>query len=311
MFLLVTPLVLSALSQCLADAADNRNAAAACVEREADHYAYILRLARPLTIKIYPMSAARIEQGGEINTAFTRRSQTPANGCSLDFLPPAARDPDAIAHEVCHCFYDWNLITVTGTDATKLEQYRAEERAIACAAWLVAPGKAAERERRSGRTPDFDKVPLEPYKTGTDYTHAQDIAVRRAELEGKEFARLIGLQRPFDLRLTVRQDPNSDAVQWTYRSEEPVDGCQLDFLSESIRDLSSVAFGICNCRLNYDIMTAHGVVSTLTDADRDRAYARADACVRWLTDTSPRAEAERQAGVVPSFEPSHAPEKKD
>jgi hypothetical protein len=100
----------------------------------------------PPTLTLADGSWAWAMRGGE---------EDPQGSCAIGFLPDAAESVRTIAHEICHCKYDWEIMTTTGTvwGTTVARRELAERRAGLCASWLVDRGWKARQERYEGRIP--------------------------------------------------------------------------------------------------------------------------------------------------------------
>lgn len=87
-----------------------------------------------------------------ITLAHTTRS---GNRCLLHMTPESLIGDRTIAHEVCHCTLDWDVLGANGyrseVSASMVEWF--EARAKRCEQWLTDPRIHTEVERREGRVP--------------------------------------------------------------------------------------------------------------------------------------------------------------
>lgn len=152
-------LILSSLSLCTAirGRGQDYSGRATCVEQAARDLGTILGLARPIAVTILP-EGGKIA-GSEPGTwAWATRDQSIVGGCRLTFAGEAAQDLQAIAHEVCHCRYDFDLMTTTGAIMSRSQRKTAEDRAEVCSYFLTMEDQELERMRREKQIPDWGTV---------------------------------------------------------------------------------------------------------------------------------------------------------
>lgn len=149
--------LLHLLSLCVRVHAGSPLALVDCARNEAEYFASVLQLRRPLVIRVIEKVPTRNATAGQ--WAWARRDRS-GFGCALDFLPDAAQDAETIAHEVCHCKFDFQIMSVSGEVAiSDKERERVEARASRCAEWLTDEGLESQLQRRQaqqeGKLPSF------------------------------------------------------------------------------------------------------------------------------------------------------------
>lgn len=123
---------------------------------KAHEYAYTFLFQYPITVRI--VEQARLPRHNAMGTVGRGEGGV---GCRISLSDDGMRSVGTIAHEVCHCVLDYDLLaqdayrsTVSAFDAARMET-----RARICERWLISndPNDVLERRmvRRTGMKPAF------------------------------------------------------------------------------------------------------------------------------------------------------------
>lgn len=126
-----------------------------CAQEEAERFGAKLGLMRAMRVKLTdePPTPTSTEW------AWARRDDYPySDGCLLTFMPTTISRSQTIAHEVCHCRYDWKVLSSDGTiTMVPSERAEMEARANECADWVSGEAEGSIVDRMLGRVPSFGK----------------------------------------------------------------------------------------------------------------------------------------------------------